>query len=121
MTKPLIYLATPYTRYPGGLDQAYVLAAQLTFRLRNKGFRIYAPIVASHILAKQTGVDPRDHEFWMSCCAPWMLRCDDLLVARMDGWRDSTGIRMEIEAFRNSKKPVRYLDCETLSISGAAA
>lgn len=120
MTKPLIYLATPYTKYPDGLDQAYVIAAQLTCRLRNNGFRIYAPIVASHVLAKQTGVDPRDHEFWMGFCRLWMPRCHELLVAQMAGWRDSLGIGMEIEAFRSLGKPIRYLECETLSVSEAA-
>lgn len=116
MTQPLHYLASPYSHFPRGLDQAYMEAVQLTFRLRAKKHRIYCPIAASHMLAKQTGVDPRDHTFWMACCGPWIARADALLIARMDGWRDSLGIRIEIEAFRQAKKPVRYLDCETLEI-----
>lgn len=116
---PLHYLATPYSRHPSGLKVAYMDAVVVNNRLAAKGFRVYAPIVHSHLVAKQTGVDPRDHDFWMACCEPWMRRCDVLLVARMNGWRDSVGIRMEIDAFKQAKKPVRYLDCETLSISEA--
>lgn len=120
MTKPLHYLATPYSRHPGGLKVAYMDAVVINNRLSAKGMRVYAPIVHSHLVAKLTGVDPLDHEFWMACCEPWMRRCDVLLVAMMTGWRESKGIGLEIAAFGNADKPVRYLDCETLSIMEAA-
>lgn len=121
MTKPLLYLATPYSKYPGGLDHAFMGAVQLMFRLRNKGHRVYSPIAASHMLAKQTGIDPRDHSFWMECCGPWLWKCDVLVVAQMPGWRESEGVGIEVNLFKETRRPIRYLDCESLNLSEVPA
>lgn len=101
MTKPLHYLATPYTSYQGGLTQAFMDACVIQSRLRAQhNLRVYSPIAHSHNLARATGVDPKDHRFWMACCRPWMEISNVLLVAKLTGWADSKGIREELEFFK---------------------
>lgn len=121
MTKPLHYLATPYTRYPKGLMQAFTDACLLMVRLRTQHkLRVYSPIAHSHNLARTTEVDPKDHQFWMACCKPWMEKSDILLIAKMEGWKQSKGISEEGQFFALLGKPILYLDCKTLDFASEA-
>ena len=36
-----------------------------------------------------------------------------LIVVKMDGWEQSTGIRLEMDAFDRAGKPIWYLDWES--------
>lgn len=121
MTKPLHYLASPYTLYPRGLTQAFTDACVLQNRLRTQHkLRVYSPIAHSHNLSRATGVDPKDHKFWMACCRPWMEISDVLLIAMMDGWKQSKGVAEEGQFFALLGKPIIYLDCETLAFASEA-
>ena len=112
--QPLAYLATPFSRFPRGLDAAHREAVDIAERLHDHGVRVYSPIKYSHIIARDTGVDPIDHNFWLPQCELWFSQCDRLLVATMDGWRDSVGISYEICAFNALGKPIALLDPWTL-------
>ncbi len=110
----LTYLATPYTKYPNGLDAAFEDAAYLTGYLIKAGAAVFSPICHSHPVAKHGGIDAVDHDLWMRIDREMWDRCDELLVAKLDGWDESRGIAREIEHFLASGKPVRYLDVASL-------
>ena len=44
----LAYLATPYSKYPAGLQQAFVDAAKLAALLLRSGMNVYSPIAHTH-------------------------------------------------------------------------
>ena len=102
----LVYLATPYSRYPLGLDQAFINAAKLAARLIYAGMNVYSPIAHSHSIAKLGGLDPHDHALWLALDMVMLTRCDVLAVAHMAGWEESYGIGEEIKFFEAAQRPV---------------
>lgn len=114
----LCYLATPYTLYPEGLDEAAWAACQLSMRLIEVGIEVFSPTAHFHYIS-QTGdvdaLDPFDHAFWMARCRPLLDRSDCLLVAHMEGWQASFGVAEEIRIFEQAGKPIFDLDIETLA------
>lgn len=110
----LIYLATPYTNYPRGLDGAFIDASRIAGRLIQDGHAVFSPICHSHPIAKFGGIDAIDHDLWMRIDRVMWDRCDELLVAKLPGWDQSRGIAKEIEHFIACGKPVKYLDVEDI-------
>lgn len=110
----LAYLGTPYTRYKAGLRQAYVDAARLAARLVKAGVAAYSPIVHCHPISAYGELDPLDLSIWYPHNGLMMQRCDALIVAHMDGWEESAGIKYEVAFFEERKRPIFDLDTETL-------
>jgi nucleoside 2-deoxyribosyltransferase len=119
----LIYLATPYSRYPqskGGIVGAFQDAAALTGRLLQSGLKVYSPIAHTHPIAVHGKLDPYDHLIWLPFDEAIMAKADALLVAGMDTWQTSFGIAHEIGVFTKAGKPIFYLDPETLETEDMA-
>lgn len=107
---PLWYLASPFSRYPGGIDKAAEDVARIAGGLIRRGVSLYCPIAESYFIAKVAGLDQMDHSIWLPFDKPKMDRCDGLLVcAAMPGWAESYGISVEIDEFTAAGKPVRFL------------
>lgn len=111
------YFASPYSRYADGIWPAYKEAARIAGRLVDSGVTIYSPIVHTHPLAIYGDLDPLAHAQWMTFDAPFMRVCGGLIVACMDGWRESKGVAEEIIAFRAAGKPILYCDPRTLAVT----
>lgn len=114
---PLAYLATPYTKYTEGIEQAFIDAAKLKARLMRAGINVYSPIVESHPSAIYGDLDPLDHSIWLRSNEAQMAVASVLIVAQMDGWDRSKGVLHEIEFFQARSKPIFMLDPETLGMS----
>lgn len=115
----LAYLATPYSKYRLGLHQAFIDAAALAAKLLTAGVKVYSPIAHTHPLAIYGGLDPLDHEIWLPFDQAMMAASDCLIVAQMEGWRESRGVAHEIAFFSLRAKPVYYLDPESMSFASA--
>lgn len=111
-----IYLATPYSRYPGGIHAAAMNASILTARLIEIGIPVFSPIAHSHPVAIYGGIDPFSHDFWLPVCEPMMAASAGILVAKMQSWDQSIGIAHEIAWFERAGKPVHFLDESDLRI-----
>ena len=112
----LAYVASPYTRFPGGLARAYYAARVVTGKLIKAGVHCYSPIVHSHPLCRAADIDPLDLSIWYPNNETMMERCDTLIVAHLQGWDTSDGVAREIDYFTKAAKPVFDLDPETLSM-----
>lgn len=112
----LAYVATPYTKYKPGIEQAYIDACKLTARLISAGVNAYSPITHSHGIALHGNIDPLDQRFWNYVDAAILSKCDTLIVAHMDGWDQSSGVAHEIEVFEAAGKPIFDLDPDTLNM-----
>lgn len=108
----LWYLATPYSAFPYGINEAAKTAALLSANLLLRGENVYSPIVHSHFICSVSGIDAYDHDFWMRADQPFMERCTGLIVGMLPTWSKSKGVAMEVEYFKREKKPVRYFDPE---------
>lgn len=112
----LLYVGTPYTRYRGGIEAAFREACKVTARLVAAGVNVYSPIAHTHPIAIHGGLDPLDLTLWLDFDAAMMMKADGMIVARLDGWKESSGVRHEIEVFQTAGKPVFHLDCTTLEV-----
>lgn len=113
----MIYLASPYSAHPGGIEKAFVQAAELAARLMRRGTIVYSPVCHTHPIATLGGIDPYDHETWLSFDEFMMRLCSELLVAKLPGWGESRGVSHEIEFFRRAGKPITYVDSDTLDVT----
>lgn len=113
----LIYLATPYSKYPAGLTMAFVDASRLTGRLMGLGYRAYSPIAHTHPIAMYANIDPYSHAIWLPFDGIMMDKSDVIMVAKMAGWEKSFGIKHEIDVFALAGKPRYSVDPETLEIT----
>lgn len=110
----LAYLGSPYTRYPAGIEQAWIDVCTIAARLLVAGIRCYTPIGMTHGMAIYGEVDPLDHSIWLPFDEAMMSRCDALIVARLPSWETSKGIAHEIQFFADAGKPIFDLDPDTL-------
>lgn len=109
------YLATPYSRYPAGLEAAFVVATQICAGLLSRGIFAFSPVAHSHPAAVHGGLDPRSHDLWMPLELEFARCAAGLLVAQLPTWRDSKGIQMEIAYAHDRDIPVNYLDAQDLA------
>lgn len=114
---PLVYLATPYSKYRFGIEHAFRDASALAAKLLKLGVKVYSPIAHTHPLAIYGSIDPLDHGIWLPFDEAMMTASHALIVAQMQGWRDSKGVLHEIKFFAEQRKPVFYLDTVHLRLA----
>lgn len=119
-TKPLLladleldrgfyYLASPYSKYPGGIDRAHLSACALAGALMKRGIPVYSPIAHSHPIAIAAKIDPFSHDFWLPVCLPTMQAARGAIIAEFPSWEQSKGMAWEIEWFEKQERPVARL------------
>jgi hypothetical protein len=111
------YLATPYSKYPDGIEAAFSDAAWAAGKFVEAGINVYCPIAHSHPIAIYGGLDPLAHEIWLSLDRPFMEHAYGLIVVKMPSWDQSFGVRQEIEVFERAGKPIVYHDWPIAEIS----
>lgn len=106
----LVYLASPYSKFPGGVDVAFELACQKAAEVMSMGHNVFCPIAHSHPI-EVYGMDGEkgDHNFWLKQDFAVLDRCDELWVYMMPGWSESYGVTKEIERAKRLKLPIEYL------------
>lgn len=107
------YVATPYTKFPGGLDAAHILACRLTGELIKLGLPCYSPIAYTHPIALYADMDKVDHDLWVRVDKPLLDGASAMIVIQAESWDESRGIRHEIETFAQAGKPIIYWDPAT--------
>lgn len=106
MSAGFFYLATPYSKYPRGLDAAYRFAAEQAAALIKAKIPIFCPITMSHTPSIVGSIDGRDLTIWHALNAPFIeLACGMIHVSVAESW-ESNGMRDERRQFYHAKKPV---------------
>jgi len=106
MDKQLAYLAWPYSHpNPNTSFEEELRLKEKRFRLANLaagllmeyGYVIFSPISHGHLIHIEYAL-PNTHEFWIEGQDLHILkRCDILIFIRTEGWRESKGLKEEIE------------------------
>lgn len=104
------YLATPYSKYPHGLDAAFRIAVQARGLLLKAGIPCFSPIIHSHPVAMECGIDPHDHKIWLPAESPILACASGLIMLRTESWEISYGMNAERIVFESSGRPVVYMD-----------
>ena len=110
MSRPYFYLASVYSRYPAGIDAAFIVACKVAARFIKAGVPVFSPISHSHHIAIHGDIDPLSHDIWLPADRPMMDAACGIIVVRMEGWEESVGIAHEIEVFKQAGKPVLFVD-----------
>lgn len=111
---PLVYLATPYSKYPAGIEAAFIEAARLTGELIKAGIKVYSPITHCHPASMHGNIPPLDHAIWLPFDEAMMNAAAVLIVAQMQGWHESFGVAHEIKFFEDRGRPIYDLNPETM-------
>lgn len=106
MTKPLIYLASPYSHPDPAVREArYRAAVEAAARIMAAGrVDVIAPIVMSHEIARAGGLGT-GWETWARVNRRLIAACDEVWVLALDGWKKSEGIKAEERIARALGKP----------------
>ncbi|MCB5201672.1 DUF1937 family protein [Neorhizobium sp. T786] len=104
------YLASPYS-HPEPEVRAARAAAVLhaSGKLLEAGIHVYSPIHATHAAAVEHEL-PKDHVFWLAFNKAFIDPAVGVVVAGIDGWTASEGVRQEITYAQQAGKPVYLLD-----------
>ena len=99
------YLASPYTKYPYGVEAAFQEVAKNAALLVLAKVPVFCPITHTHPLAMYVG-DADNHDTWLRADLPMMHSAHGMIRLEMEGWEDSYGMEFEENYFLNAKKPV---------------
>ena len=110
------YLCSPYSKYEDGIELANEHVCLVALELMERGVPLFAPIPHSHAISVATGKNPKDHEFWMDVDEPMIGAAHGLIVPMMKGWRESEGVQIELEEFRDSGRPIVWIDPAVLGL-----
>jgi hypothetical protein len=108
------YLATPYSKYPHGLLEAWKLACRNAAVLVKARVPVLSPIAHSHPVAAFGGMDPLDLSVWLEADRPLMEGAGGLIVLKAQSWELSVGIAHEIDVFTKAGKPIVYMEPDEL-------
>jgi hypothetical protein len=135
-----VYVATPYSREAvddAGLWDYYrsirldYVAARAVNDLRVAGVSAISPIVESHMMVAATGrhqalghtgavafvpaINPMDGAAWLRWCLPIVAAASAVVVPDLPGWDKSAGIKAEVRAAIDQRKPVFIYASEVLA------
>lgn len=109
----LYYLASPYSKYHLGINAAFQHVAKLSADLLRAGITVYSPVAHTHPISQYGHIDPYNHDIWLPFDSVMIDVCHGALVARLNGWDQSYGVKWEIEQFVKAGKPVIHLEVLT--------
>jgi hypothetical protein len=104
------YLAIPYTH-----NNVFVkhfraeVSNYIASELTKQGRIIFAPISAWHHIAMKYGL-PGDFEYWKKLDEQFICASKKVIVVMLDGWKESSGIKLEIDIANKYGIDIEYLD-----------
>ncbi len=105
----LWYVASPFSKYPDGIEEAFKVVARETARLVKRKIPVFSPITHTYPIALYGEMDQLDHTIWLPCDEPMMRACTGIIMLRMESWEKSYGMQVEYDTFVASGKPVVWM------------
>lgn len=102
------YMASPYSKYPMGMDAAFHDACRCAGHFIARGISVYSPIAHTHPIAGVYGINPAAHDIWLPIDEAMMDAAVGLIVAKLPGWAQSSGVWFERERFEAAGKPIVF-------------
>lgn len=79
--------------------------AELMEKCDFRSYTFFSPIVHYHQVAMRSATLPRDIDFWWNINLPYMKLATHVVVFQMPGWKESKGIKKELEWFNTVINP----------------
>jgi len=108
----MLYISLPYSSPdPSVRAERAAVARQLMATLIAAGHVTVCPVAMNHEAMEllRTAGSPGG-AYWRELESSLAAICDELVVLRATGWRESRGVAREIALFEKCGKPVRFLD-----------
>jgi hypothetical protein len=107
----IIYLACPYTdKDPTVRLRRFELATAAAATLVRRGLVVFSPITMTHPMDVALSSDSTlGSNFWVEFDEAFMDKCSEMIVLQIEGWEQSSGIKREIECFKNAGKPISFM------------
>jgi hypothetical protein len=103
------YLAAPYSHPdPEIVEQRMEIYCRVDAKLIKQGINTISPL-AKHFVIKYEDI-PGDWKYWQNYGTGMVRLCAQIYVICMDGWKESTGVRAEIELAKSLGMPVIYIN-----------
>ena len=113
------YLASPYSHDdPAVMEERYELTLACAAWMTKKKWIVFSPIVHCHPMAVRHDL-PRDQEFWHGYNAAMLLEAREFSILKLDGWKESDGVRAEHGLAIIQEKPISFIDCSGVSFAVA--
>ena len=105
----LYYLATPYSHEQESVKRLRgIIAEMLGAKLVHLGYHIFGPIAESSQYTKYYSIEG-GWEFWKQHDEMMISKCDGLIVIRMKGMEQSTGVKAEIKHAQKLNLAIHYV------------
>jgi hypothetical protein len=115
-TGHLVYLASPYSHFDPAVQEArFQAVCRCAAEMMRGGDHVFSPIAHTHPIAAH-GL-PGDWEFWQSYDRLMLSRCNELAVLCLPGWRESVGVRAEIDIAGRLGLPARFIPEPTQTLA----
>jgi Domain of unknown function (DUF1937) len=112
----MIYLASPYSHPEREIRiKRFEDVARVAAKLMNEGHIVISPICHSHPIAELCDM-PKEWEFWERIDKEILSKCEWIFVLCLNGWKDSRGIKAEINYAQELNMPIAYIDEELNSL-----
>jgi hypothetical protein len=110
------YISNPYNGTEEQKELRAKIAAEVCGKLLKRGVHAWSPIVHNHAMMKSCDeftLEQRrtlilDFDFSL------LLASKGMIVLKIDGWKESYGVRKEIELCLEKSIPIKYLSPEEL-------
>lgn len=116
----LVFVAAPYTAYDanGKEDVPRIMKRIETFslcmeQLLKMGVLPYSPVLA-HLVRCYTTKLPGSWDYWKQYSLTLLKKSDVMIVLTIEGWKESEGLKGEIEFAKEESIEIVYLDAEAL-------
>jgi hypothetical protein len=115
----VVYVAVPYSHPDAAVvEERMRLFALTSSRIMAQGQFVFSPVL-NHSILKHAKL-PGDWQYWQHYCRAFLRRCDKLVVLRIPGWDQSTGVAEEIRFATENSMLIEYLDPLDTDLAAAA-
>jgi hypothetical protein len=109
----IVYLGGPYTHaLPEIRLERFSSITKAAAKLIEQGRIVYSPLTMTHpidlVLAKEG--ETLGSDYWVRFDDAFMEFCTEMVVLRLSGWEQSSGVRREIAFFRQRCRAVTFID-----------
>jgi hypothetical protein len=114
----MVVVSGPYSHSNPDIKQIRVKAiADACVKLFQNGDICCSPLLAGlSFIEKSSYHMPDDYDFWKNFCRSYVKAGHVLYVLDIEGWKESTGVKDEIEYAQSFGMPVYLIEPETLEI-----
>jgi hypothetical protein len=114
IAKPgIIYLGGPYTHHlPHIRLERFASITRAAAKLIQQGRIVYSPLTMTHPidLVMADAGETLGSDYWVKFDEAFMEFCTEMVVLRLSGWEQSSGVKREVAYFRQRCRPVTFMD-----------